>query len=221
MSRVNKIYLFIILFFIFSSYNPKNLKNIRVIFPIKNIIIEDTKVININKLNKELSFLQEKSIFSINKFKISEVILENEFIASIKIKKIYPNTIKIIVKERKPIAIQVGVNKKFYLTAEGKLIKFYEIESYKNLPLIFGKQENFKSLYSLLNKIGFPVNEIKTFYYFDIKRWDIFLKNNRLIKLPVENYLDSLQNYIEIKDNKNFDKYKIFDYRIKDQLVLK
>ena len=139
MSRVNKIYLFIILFFIFSSYNPKNLKNIRVIFPIKNIIIEDTKVININKLNKELSFLQEKSIFSINKFKISEVILENEFIASIKIKKIYPNTIKIIVKERKPIAIQVGVNKKFYLTAEGKLIKFYEIESYKNLPLIFGK----------------------------------------------------------------------------------
>lgn len=221
MSRVNKIYLFIILFFIFSSYNPKNLKNIRVIFPIKNIIIEDTKVININKLNKELSFLQEKSIFSINKFKISEVILENEFIASIKIKKIYPNTIKIIVKERKPIAIQVGVNKKFYLTAEGKLIKFYEIESYKNLPLIFGKQENFKSLYSLLNKIGFPVNEIKTFYYFDIKRWDIFLKNNRLIKLPVENYLDSLQNYIEIKDNKNFDKYEIFDYRIKDQLVLK
>ena len=221
MSRVNKIYLFIILFFIFSSYNPKNLKNIRVIFPIKNIIIEDTKVININKLNKELSFLQEKSIFSINKFKISEVILENEFIASIKIKKIYPNTIKIIVKERKPIAIQVGVNKKFYLTAEGKLIKFYEIESYKNLPLIFGKQENFKSLYSLLNKIEFPVNEIKKFYYFDIKRWDIFLKNNRLIKLPVENYLDSLQNYIEIKDNKNFDKYEIFDYRIKDQLVLK
>ena len=81
--------------------------------------------------------------------------------------------------------------------------------------------ENFKSLYSLLNKIEFPVNEIKKFYYFDIKRWDIFLKNNRLIKLPVENYLDSLQNYIEIKDNKNFDKYEIFDYRIKDQLVLK
>ena len=51
-------------------------------------------------------------------------------------------------------------------------------------------------------------------------RWDIKLKNERVIKLPEYNYIDMLENFILIKGDKNFDKYRIFDYRIKDQLVL-
>ncbi len=222
MSRVSKIFLFIVLFFIISSYNPeKNLENIKVFLPIKNIIVENNKVINTNKLEKELSFLLKKNIFFIDQLKIGKVILENEFISSIKVKKIYPNTIKIIIVEKIPIAIQVVENKKFYVTKDESLIRFIELDVFKNLPLIFGKQENFRSLYDLLNTIKFPINDIKAFYYFDIKRWDISLRNNQLIKLPVENYLNSLENYIEIKDNRHFDKYKVFDYRIKDQLILK
>ena len=222
MRSITKISLFVIFFILFSSYNSqKNYFNIKVIFPIKNIIIENTKTVNPNELRKEFRYLLEKSIFFIDKKIIRKVVLDNEFISSIKIKNIYPNTIKIIVNEEKPIAIQVLGNKKFYVTNENLLIKFYDLEIYKNLPLIFGKQEGFNSLYILLNNIEFPLNEVKAFYYFDIKRWDISLKSNRIIKLPVENHLSSLKNYMKIKDNRSFDKYEIFDYRIKDQLILK
>jgi cell division septal protein FtsQ len=222
MRSITKISLFVFFFILSSSYNPqKNYFHIKVIFPIKNIIIENTKTVNPNELKKEFRYLLEKSIFFIDKKIIRKVVLNNEFISSIKIKKIYPNTIKIIVNEEKPIAIQVLGNKKFYVTNENLLIKFYDLETYKNLPLIFGKQEGFNSLYILLNNIEFPLNEVKAFYYFDIKRWDISLKSNRIIKLPVENYLSSLKNYMKIKDNRSFDKYEIFDYRIKDQLILK
>ena len=61
---------------------------------------------------------------------------------------------------------------------------------------------------------------IKSFHHFEIGRWDIVLNDEKVIKLPKENYVKMLQNFLLIRDNDNFDKYKIFDYRIKDQLIL-
>ena len=37
---------------------------------------------------------------------------------------------------------------------------------------------------------------------------------------PIENYLFSLKNFMISKNKSNFDNYKIFDYRIKNQLIL-
>ena len=61
---------------------------------------------------------------------------------------------------------------------------------------------------------------MKSFYYFDIGRWDIVLKNGKTIKLPVNNFVESIENFIEIEKKINFESYSIFDYRIKDQLIL-
>ena len=71
-----------------------------------------------------------------------------------------------------------------------------------------------------MDQLDFPISEIKSFYYFDIGRWDILFKNNKVIKLPVENFNASLKNYIELEKKINFENYSIFDYRIKDQLIL-
>ena len=62
---------------------------------------------------------------------------------------------------------------------------------------------------------------IKAFYYFEIGRWDIVLKDNRTIKLPDNNYKNILIKIDSILNENSFSKYKIFDYRIKDRLVLK
>ena len=45
--------------------------------------------------------------------------------------------------------------------------------------------------------------------------------NKKIIKLPEKNYTESLTNFMRIKDKSNFEKYKIFDYRLNNQLVLK
>ena len=46
-------------------------------------------------------------------------------------------------------------------------------------------------------------------------------KNNEVIKLPSKNYIESLENYINLKNKSSFEKYKIYDYRINNQLILK
>ena len=65
------------------------------------------------------------------------------------------------------------------------------------------------------------MNEIDKFYLFESKRWDLLTKDNKTIKLPIKEYEESLKNYLKHKDEVNFNKYKIFDYRISNQLILK
>ena len=51
-------------------------------------------------------------------------------------------------------------------------------------------------------------------------RWDIILKNEKIIKFPDKNYLDILPKINLMLDDNNFSKYKIFDFRVKNQLIL-
>ena len=44
---------------------------------------------------------------------------------------------------------------------------------------------------------------------------------DQTIKLPIKNYQESLKNFKNLRKQSNFNKYKTFDYRIKDQLILK
>ena len=46
------------------------------------------------------------------------------------------------------------------------------------------------------------------------------MHDDKTIKLPIKDYLESLKNYMSQKNNENFNNYSIFDYRIKDQLIL-
>ena len=78
-----------------------------------------------------------------------------------------------------------------------------------------------KIFYNNLIKTNFPLEEVKTYILFEGNRWDLEINNNKIIKLPSKNYIKSLKNYINLKDKTDFKKYKLFDYRIKNQLILK
>ena len=107
-----------------------------------------------------------------------------------------------------------------YFTSKGDIIEFTDLKRFKDLPLVFGDKKNFSIFYKNLKIINFPIHDIKTFYLFESKRWDLLTDKDQLIKLPKNNYDQSLTNFMKLKDQSNFIKYKIFDYRIKDQLIL-
>ena len=46
------------------------------------------------------------------------------------------------------------------------------------------------------------------------------MKDEKIIKLPIKDYVFSLENFMISASNKEFKKYKIFDYRIQNQLIL-
>ncbi len=211
----------LLLLFLLSTYNIKFKENFFSNLQIKHITIENNKIIKEEEIKKKLSFLYETNFFFLKTKNIEKKLKEIQFIESYQIKKIYPNNLKIKIIEKKPIVIIQRMKEKKYFTDRGDLIDFRDIKKFKDLPTVFGDEKSFAAFHLNLKKINFPFEEVKKFYLFKSKRWDLLTLKNQLIKLPVNDYNKSLLNFISLKDQANFEKYEIFDYRIKDQLILK
>ena len=221
MSKSVKLSGLLILFLLLSTYYPTyKIKGANFIFTIKNVKVENNKILNSKKILEELESLKGKSLLLLDREIIKSAMSKFDFISSFEVKKIYPATIKVKIFEKKPVAIYIEKENKFYLSEKGDLIKYLELDYYNNLPLLLGDKKNFNIFFKDLEDVNFPINKIKSFHYFAIGRWDIVLNDGKIIKLPKEDYIYMLENFLLMKNNNNFDNYKIFDYRIKDQLIL-
>ena len=204
-----------------TTFNPSNFYSGLQFFKIKKIEVKNIVVLDSIKIKN--SFIEEfydSNLLILDKKKIDKILRENELIEYIEFRKIYPSKLVVKIFEKKTIAIINYKQNKFFLTNNGEEIEFFRNPSLEKLPNIFGKQKNFLEIYSALQELDFPISKIKSFYYFDIGRWDIMLKNKKVIKLPVKNFTSSLKNFLDLSKENNFEKYSIFDYRIKDQLIL-
>lgn len=221
MIKTAKLLSAIIILVFLTTYKP-NIKNksYSKIFPLENILIENNKILTSRELTEELKYLSGNNLLLISNKIIKQELEQFNYISGFKVKKIYPNTIKIIIYEKKIVALFIENNKKFFLSLTGEALPYKDLNAYKNLPVVYEKRGDFENLFKSLKKINFPINEIKSFHYFDIGRWDILLKNNRLLKLPINQNLEVLKNFILLRKDEKFKKYNLFDYRLKKQLIL-
>ncbi len=211
----------LLLLMLLSTYSSKNSIDNQYKLNIKEIIVENNNILKKKEVKEEFSFLYNQNIFLLNDKTIAQNLSKKSFIESFKIKKIYPDKIKIVVFEKQPIAILQNKKEKYYYTNKNEIIEFSNLREFKNLPIVFSDKKNFKIFYNDLKKIKFPLNIIKSLQFFKSQRWDIVTRKDQKIKLPTSEYKESLSNFLEIKNKDNFNRYKIFDYRIKDQLILK
>ena len=205
---------------LFSTYIPQKLFLIKK-FDIKKIKVENNLILKEEDIKKDLAFLYDTNIIFLNTSKIEKILKKQSFIKSFEIKKKYPNEIKIKIFEKNPIFIIKNDNKEFYLSENINLINYLDLRKYRNLPVIFGNKENFKILFQNMKKIDFPLYLIKKYYLLESDRWNLETYEEKIIKLPSKNYVKSLKNFMSLRKKNNFDKYKVFDYRIKNQLILK
>tara|TARA_E500000178_G_scaffold352586_1_gene416348 strand:+ start:153 stop:812 length:660 start_codon:yes stop_codon:yes gene_type:complete len=217
----NKPIIGIALFILFSTFISQNKFTIKK-FKIKEIKIENNEILEDQELINIFSFLYGKNINLLNDYELKKNIDQNSFIEKIEIKKIFPDKLVIKIFEREPLAILIDKNKKkFFLGKKIDLIEYRKILKYENLPIVEGEQKEFKILFNNLIKINFPTKKILSYHLFNLNRWDIKMTDQRILKLPEKNYEDKLINYMSIKDKTNFEKYKIFDYRLNNQLILR
>jgi len=210
-------YLIILSFFLLPTYNPKIELEF---FPIKKIEVSTGKNISKKEITKELSILYETNLMALNIEKINSLIINYELIETASLKKVYPDKIIIEIKEREIIAIVNNNKDKFFISRDNKLLKFNNDIANDKLPNVFGDYKKFVKFYEDLGFLNFNLNNIKAYYYFEVGRWDILTKNKKLIKLPTLDYEKSITNYLNL-DNNLIKNHSVFDYRIKDQLILK
>ena len=91
-----------------------------------------------------------------------------------------------------------------------------------NHPNIFGKNSEtyFLNFLNLLKESNFPISKIKNYFYFQIGRWDLDLKDGPLIKLPNNKIKSAVKKSIELLSQNDFKKYEIIDLRINDRIIV-
>tara|TARA_B100000575_G_C23123294_1_gene650358 strand:- start:764 stop:1420 length:657 start_codon:yes stop_codon:yes gene_type:complete len=218
---MNKRAIIALILFIFLTTITFNHKLAFTKLNLSEIKIENNKIITDEEILKLLRPFYNKNLLFVRSTEIEKALMKNSFIKSFNLKKKYPNTIKLKIFEHKPIVILFDKKKKFYLNEKIGLMEFKSIKDYKDIPIVIGNKNEFKILYENLKKIKFPFNIVKKFTLYESKRWDLLTVDEKTIKLPNKNYTKNLNNYLELKEIKSFKNYFIFDYRIKDQLILK
>ena len=217
----NRFILGIVLFIVFSTFISQKKITIKK-FKIQEIEIENNNILEDQELIKDFSFLYNKNIIFLNSYELKKEINQKSFIKKIEIKKIFPNKIVIKVFEKEPMAIFINkYQKKFYLGEKIDLFEYRKFQKYEKLPIVEGDLNSYKTLFNNLTKINFPTKQIRSYRHFKVNRWDIEMIDKKILKLPAKNYTEVLLNFMTIKDKTNFEKYKIFDYRLNNQLVLK
>ena len=222
--RKLKIFFYLILFILLSTQITKNKDNkIDFTTNLNNIEVIGLSDKNNLKVYQSLKFLLTKNIFLLNKNDFQNILKKNNLVESFYIKKIYPNLIKIKIKQTKLLAITNKKGKKFFIGSNGKLIPVSQVElSYNELPFVYSKSNyiDFIKLKKIIDESEFQFEQIESFYYFPSNRWDIKTKDGFLIKLPEKNIAESLKFVALIKINEEFKDKKIIDLRISNNIVL-
>jgi len=190
-------------------------------FNLKTIIIENNLLLKDKDIKSLLIPFYNRNLIFLDNKEVKKALLQNSFIESFNIKKKYPNSLKIEIFEKKPIAILLNKKNKFYLSEKIELIEFKNLPNYQNLPYVLGNKSDFKIFYNNLKKINFPLDLVNKYILYETNRWDLETKNNRVLKLPADNYIKSLENFLNIKSKNDFKKFELFDYRVNNQLILK
>ena len=110
--------------FILTTYNFKqNFQDKSLFFPIKEIEINNTFILDAVKVKDDLNYLMNRNLLFLEKDKILETIRENKIIANVEIKKIYPNKLIININEKEIIARYIKNKKNHYILMMGLLLK--------------------------------------------------------------------------------------------------
>ncbi|MDA7704814.1 FtsQ-type POTRA domain-containing protein [Candidatus Pelagibacter sp.] len=219
--KKNKIIIYLLFLIILSTTSAKFINDQKKLSSsISKINITGLSERKNSEILNNLNNLLYKSIFVISEDEIRKILEKYNIIQEFNIKKIYPSTLNIEIKQTKFIA-RVSNNSQYLVGANGKLIE--DKSNNELLPYIFGEfnSDDFLSFKQNIKKSAFSFSNLKELSFFPSGRWDILTDKDILIKLPQEHIVASLNLSKKLINNNNFKDYRFIDLRIKNHLVAK
>ena len=202
MKRKKSFFLWLFLLIVLTTYNFDSKENlISSFFKIKKIEIEGIQNSDRKEIEEKFNPLKEKNIIFTNQKQFRKLIDNLTLVNEIKVKKIYPDKIKITIKEFKIIGIFVDEKnqEEYILTDHGKIINNYNKKQFNDLPLVFGENAD-NTMESLFGDTADSILNL------NIDKIQAFLQNSaEKIHMDVDKMkqLDDILNILS--------KYEMFD----------
>ena len=158
------------------------------IFNVKNISVEGNSKISIDEIISLSGIELEQNMFQYRKEEVIKKIKENAYIDTVKLNRKIPDTVEIIVSERRASFMIQFANAYAYISSQGYIL---EISNQKeNLPILIGfqtKQEDIQSGYRLCTE--------------DLRKLGDVLK---IMEAATSNGLSELITQIDMSDDDNY-----------------
>ena len=216
--KSKKVLIYFFLLIIVSSIGNYSINNLK-FQKIQNINISGLDEQNNQIILNKIKNLNLKNIFFLNEYEIIKILNSNNLIEKYKVFKKYPSELDVDIKKTTFLA-KINIEGKEYLIgSNGKFLN--SNYSNKNLPYIFGNPEinEFLDFKNILDQSSIAYDEIKNFYFFQSKRWDLEMRNGLLIKLPAVSIQNILSNVSVFLKQNNLNQLKIIDARVKNQII--
>ncbi|MCK5517799.1 MAG: FtsQ-type POTRA domain-containing protein [Alphaproteobacteria bacterium] len=155
-------------------------------FKVKDILVIGRAQVPAEELLANLSIRENMPIFGINITKARESLVVLPWVKDVSISRRLPNTIIVELKERVPIALWQYRKKISMIDQDGVLLTFNDLNVWKHLPMIVGKNapKHVNELLSFLNAEPKIASVMTSAVLRGGRRWDLYLKNSISVKLP-------------------------------------
>ena len=218
--KSKKIFIYLFFFIFLGTINNHTIFNSNS-FKIKNFQILGLENNYKTELENNLYNITEFNIFFVDKIFLKSILNSNSLIETFHVFKIYPSTLNIKVEKTNFLARLNIDGDIFLIGSNGKLTKNFALSNSETLPFIFGSPnvEEFLEIFSIINASGFKYESIKNLFFYKSGRIDLEMKDNILLKLPIDNLKNVLKNISQLISNDQFNK-KTIDARVSNQIIL-
>lgn len=124
--------LIVVLLFIVAMFVIMNID----ICQIKNIELVGNESLSKEQIEEIVNFNQYHNLFALNSLKIKDDLKENAYVEDVKVSRIFPNTVKLTIKERTPRFMLQVADSYVYINSQGYML---EVSVTKlDVPIILG-----------------------------------------------------------------------------------
>ena len=193
-------------------------------FEIKNILISGTHNLSQDYLRNIINTQNHINILNVNLHSIYNKIIQNSWVEEIYVERILPDTIKIKVLEKKPIAIWQNHKGNKLITINGDVISHANVNKFTNsFPIIKGEKskENISSILKILETNKNFAKNIWSLTFINQRRWDLHFNQGLIVRLPSQDVIKAWQKIIKLQTNYNILNLKLteIDLRNPEQIL--
>ncbi|MDR2526701.1 MAG: cell division protein FtsQ/DivIB [Rickettsiales bacterium] len=170
-----------------------------------NIEINGVERANITKIRNDIDefcSLDNK----INLKGLFDSIIEDTWIKELVISRNIPDTLEINIIEYTPFVVLIKNSEEKLIDEHGNYIKLNkeEMNKFKDYIKIVDDsndyRDNIYNIFNLLNSDSYLLSRIKYIYRVENRRWNFYLDNNVIVKMPQDNEIEAFYKLKEILD---------------------
>lgn len=155
-------------------------------YKLENILVTGRNYTPASAIKSAINLEKGDALLSFTPKKAQNILLQENWIADVTVKRILPDTISVAITERIPMALWQKDKKLFLIDSNGNIITDQGLGGFKDLIILTGESapQFAPTLITYFQAIPDIFYKIETASFISKRRWNVMLKNGTIIKLP-------------------------------------